>query len=135
MKTRLRRLHVNGRTCTWTASICHIPGELDCHRGIRLRVWGSGKNGQALQADLLSKTQPGPWGACATDDAYPTSGDVRAVIDYALTHGWQPNAVGGTFPLTESAHAATFDLPDFLLTDRLQNPNAPDPTARVLALA
>ena len=134
MKTRLRRLHVDGRTCTWTASICHLPGETDCHRGIRLRVWGAGKNGQALQVDLLSKTLPGPWGACATDNAYPTSRDVRTVVEYALVNGWEPDGVGGTFLLTETDHAATFDLTDCLLTDRLRNQIGSDPTMRVLAL-
>ena len=72
MRERLRRLHIDGREFVWKAAIRHVPGEGDCHRGIRLRVWGSGKNGRILQADLLSKSWPAPWGACATDDAYPT---------------------------------------------------------------
>lgn len=110
-----------------------MPGEVDCYRGIRLRVWGAGKNGRALQADLLSKTPPGPWGACATDAAYPTSGDVRAVVLYGLAHGWEPDAVGGTFLLTEAEHAGDFELADFLITDRLRDQDAADPAARVLA--
>ena len=127
MKTRLRKLHANSREFTWTSQIHHVTGR-DCHRCVRLRAWGAGKNSQALQADLLSKAVL-PWG-CATDDSYPTPMDVRAVIDYALTHGWDPDLTGGTFFLAESDHA--FELPGFFLTDRLRNPEAPDPTARVL---
>lgn len=69
-----------------------------------------GKNGQVLQADLLSKTWPGPWGACAADWAYPTPKDVRELIDYALRHGWEPDAIGGSFSLTEREHGAAFEL-------------------------
>ncbi|MEV8102735.1 MULTISPECIES: hypothetical protein [unclassified Streptomyces] len=87
-----------------------------------------------LQVDLLSKALPGPWGACATDGTYPTSRDVRAVVEYALVHGWEPDEVGGVFLLTESEHATAFELPEFLITDRIRNPDAPDPSARVLAL-
>jgi len=134
VKTRLRVLRVGNRRCAWTATICHVQGESDCHRGIRLRVWGSGKNSRALQVDLLSKTPSGPWGACATDGTYPTSRDVRAVVEYALVHGWEADEVGGMFLMTESEHAAAFELPDFLITDRVRDSDAPDPSARVLGL-
>ncbi|MFI0351329.1 hypothetical protein [Actinomadura sp. 9N407] len=130
MPERLRKLHIDGRTFVWKATIRHVPGEGDCHRGIRLRVWGSGKNGRILQADLLSKSWPGPWGACATDDAYPTLADVRTVIGYGLKHGWDPDARGGFHLLTERDH--DWELPGFLLTDRLLDPTAPDPTNRVI---
>ena len=91
-----------------------------------------GKTSQALQADLPSVTWPAPWGACATDNAYPTPADVRAVIGYALQHGWQPEHRGGTFVLSEREHATRFRLPDFLLTDRLRTPESPDPTTQVI---
>lgn len=94
-------------------------------------MWGAGKNSQVLRVDLLSKSQLGPWGACATDNTYPTPRDVREVVAYALDHGWDPEAAGGPFSLTESEHGATFELTDFLITDRLRNPDAPDPSARV----
>lgn len=129
MRTRLRRLHAGGREFAWTAQINHVAGERDCHRCVRLRVWGAGKNGRVLQADLLS-TAVLPWG-CATDCAYPTPKDVRRVVDYALTHGWDPDLAGGTFFLSESEHAGEFGLDDFLLTDRLRDDGAPDPTERV----
>jgi hypothetical protein len=101
------------------ARIGHVPGEGDCYRGIRLRVWGTGKNSRALQVDLISTTPSGPWGACAADWAYPASQDVRAVIDYALEQGWKLDEVGGTFRLSEAEHGATFALADFVITDRL----------------
>jgi hypothetical protein len=135
VKKRLRVLRVGNRGCAWTAEICHVRGESDCHRCIRLRVWGSGKNGRVLKVDLLSKAPPGPWSACATDNTYPTPRDVRAVVDYALVHGWEPDEVGGTFLLAESEHAAAFELTHFLITDRVRNPDAPDPSARVLDAA
>jgi hypothetical protein len=109
-----------------------VQGSLDCHRCIRLRAWRAGKTSQALQADLLSVAWPAPWGACATDGAYPTPADARAVISYALKHGWQPERRGGTFLLSEHEHAAGFTLPDFLLTDRLFKAESADPTTRVI---
>ncbi|MEV0403382.1 hypothetical protein [Actinoallomurus sp. NPDC050550] len=129
VKERLRKLYANGCEFTWTGQICHVAGERDCHRCIRVRVWGAGKNSSALQADLLSKAVL-PWG-CATDCNYPTPKDVRTVIDYALAHGWDPHLIGGTFFLSESGHASAFELADFLLTDRLRDEGAPDPTTRV----
>jgi hypothetical protein len=132
VRERLRRLRVGEREFVWTARIGHVPGERDCHRCIRLRVWGGGKNSRVLEADLLSKTWGLPWSACATDGAYPGSGDVRAVIDYALERGWDATATGGSFLLSERDHASAFELDDFLLTDRRRDPSAPDPTARVV---
>ncbi|AEV85895.1 hypothetical protein ACPL_5006 [Actinoplanes sp. SE50/110] len=110
-----------------------MPGSADCHRCIRVRAWGAGKNGQALQADLLSVAWGTPWSACSTDGSHPGPADIRAMIVYALTAGWQPERRGGTFPLTEAQHAETFRLPDFLLTDRLRTPCSGDPTERVIA--
>ncbi|WTY89366.1 hypothetical protein OG589_03020 [Sphaerisporangium sp. NBC_01403] len=107
--------------------IYHVAGERDCHRCIRLRVWGAGKNSRVLQADLLSKAVL-PWG-CATDGTYPTPKDVRTVIDYALTLGWDPDLVGGTFFLSENEHASEFELADFLLTDRLRELRGASPRA------
>ncbi|RKN45504.1 integrase [Micromonospora endolithica] len=132
MRTRLRQMRIGARTFVWRAEIRHVQGSGDCHRCIRLRVWGAGKTSQALQADLLSVAWPAPWGACATDGAYPTPADVRTVISHALEHGWQPEWRGGTFVLSEHEHAAGFTLPDFLLTDRLRTPESADPTVRVI---
>ncbi|GAA3246017.1 hypothetical protein [Nonomuraea helvata] len=130
MRARLRRLFADGREFVWTSHIHHVAGDRDCHRCVRLRVWGAGKNSRVLEADLLSKAIL-PWG-CATDNSYPTPGEVRKVIDHALAHGWDPGLVGGTFFLSE---ASAFELPDFLLTDRLRDEGAPDPTTRVFEAA
>ncbi|MGC5332304.1 integrase [Micromonospora sp. DT62] len=132
MRTRLRQMRIGARIFVWRAEIRHVLGSRDCHRCIRLRVWGAGKTSQALQADLLSVAWPAPWGACATDGTYPTPADVRAVIRYALEHGWQPERQGGTFVLAEHEHGSGFSLPDFLLTDRLRTPESADPTVRVI---
>jgi hypothetical protein len=132
MRTRLRQVRVDARTFVWRAQIHHVQGSGDCHRCIRVRAWGDGKTSQALEADLLSVAWPAPWGACATDGAYPAPADVRAVISYALEHGWQPELRGGTFVLSEREHATRFSLPGFLLTDRLRTPVGADPTVRVI---
>ncbi|HEY2670861.1 MAG TPA: integrase [Rugosimonospora sp.] len=132
MRPRLRKLHTDGHTYAWKADIRHVSGNGDCHRCIRLRIWGNGKNGRALQVDLLSKSYPGIWGtACAADDVHPGPADVRTVIRYALKRGWDPAASGGTFALSETGDGAAFELPGFLITDRLMTPEAPDPTVRV----
>jgi len=132
VRTRLRRLRIDGRTFVWQASIRHVQGSGDCHRCIRVRVWGAGKTSQVLQADLLSVAWPAPMGACATDGAYPTPSDARAIISYALKHGWQPERRGGAFVLSEHDDAAGLTLPDFLLTDRLRTLESADPTVRVV---
>ena len=119
VRTRLRRLRVDGWPFVWRAEISHVRGSGDCHRCIRVRAWGAGERSQALQADLLSLTWPAPWGACASDGAYPEAADMRAAIGYAMEHGWQPDRLGGTFVMSEREHAALFSLPGFLLTDRL----------------
>ncbi|MFJ8577582.1 integrase [Micromonospora sp. NPDC093277] len=124
-------MRIDARTFVWCAEIGHVQGSGDCHRYIRLRAWGGGKTSQALQADLLSAAWGLPWG-CATDVSYPTPANVRAVIGYALRHGWQPETRGGTFVLSEHEHAAGFALPGFLLTDRLRTPESGDPTLRVV---
>lgn len=129
MRARLRKLYAGGREFVWTGQIHHVSGEHECHRCVRLRVWGAGKNSRVLQADLLSKAVL-PWG-CATDSTYPTPKDVRRVIDHALTHGWDPELAGGAFFLSGDEHASEFELADFLLTDRLRDDGAPDPTVRV----
>ena len=132
MRTRLRQLRIDARIFVWRAEIHHVQGSGDCHRCIRVRAWGAGKTSRALQADLLSLTWPAPWGACATDGAYPAPADVRAIISYAAKHGWRPELRGGTFVLSEREHAARFSLPGFLLTDRLRTSESADPTIRVI---
>ncbi|WP_433378376.1 integrase [Actinoplanes sp. CA-142083] len=132
MRIRLRRLHIGERAFVWRAEIGHVEGSSDCHRRIRVRVWGGGRNGQALQADLLSTAWGTPWTACATDGSYPTSGDVRALIDFGLAHGWEPDRRGGTFVLPEESG---FALPaSFTGNWLVMEPGGADPTARVSSL-
>lgn len=92
-----------------------------------MRAWGAGKTSQVLQADLLSKNMR----PCATDWAFPASGEIRAIVDYALANGWTSDHTG-TWALTEAAHSDRFELPKFLLTDRPVDHTAPDPTLRVI---
>jgi hypothetical protein len=131
MGRRLRKLQIGDHTFAWTAEIGHLQGQRDCHRCIRLRVWGDGKNSRPLQVDLLSTTWSAPYG-CATDSAYPTPADVKTVIVQALRSGWQPAVKGGVFLLTEQEHAESFELPNFLIIDRRQKQDTPDPTALVI---
>ncbi|WP_203826805.1 integrase [Actinoplanes palleronii] len=132
MRTRLRHLRHGPRVYAWRAEIHHLRGSRDCHRCVRVRIWGAGKTGQALQADLLSLAL-GPAGACETDGSSPRPADVRAVLAYALRHGWNPDRRGGTFALTEMLHGETFTLAGFVLTDRLRTPHGADPSERVAA--
>ena len=83
MRERVRRVRAEGREYTWRAEIRRVSDP----RVIRVRVWGAGKNSQALQADL---TPPDDWG-------YPEPADVRALIRTGLAQGWRPEAGGGTF--------------------------------------
>ncbi len=133
MRTRLRTLRIGERTYTWRATIGQIAGDgVDQHRCVRVRAWGAGKTGLALEADLLSKATGVGWTPAATDGSYPASADVRRLIEHALALGWDPGVLGGTFRLTEE-HGV--ELPGFLLTDRVRDPGAPDPTARVIRAA
>ncbi|GAA3310161.1 hypothetical protein GCM10020219_015310 [Nonomuraea dietziae] len=117
VKTRLRALRIDGRTYVWTARIGHTVHSDDCRRFVRLRVWGSGKNGQALQADLVSTYEGGPWGYCATDTSYPTPRDVRTVIERAIQRGWDPLTRGGTFLLRTGDPSSAPELADFVIAD------------------
>ncbi|MEQ0560463.1 hypothetical protein ABJI51_15350 [Amycolatopsis sp. NEAU-NG30] len=133
MRTRLRTLRIGERTYTWRATIGQVAGDgVDLHRCIRVRVWGAGKTGRALEADLLSKATSMGWTPAATDGSYPEPADVRSLVEHALALGWDPAALGGTFRLTEE-HGV--ELPGFLLTDRLRDPGALDPTGRVVRAA
>ncbi|MEV7549389.1 hypothetical protein AB0N89_07180 [Amycolatopsis sp. NPDC089917] len=130
MRKRLRTLRIGERAYTWRATIGQVDGDgVDSRRCVRVRAWGAGKNGRALEADLLSKAMSVGWTPAATDGSYPEPADVRFLIESALALGWDPGALGGTFRLTEE-HGV--ELPGFLLTDRVRDPDARDPSARVI---
>ncbi|MFI7540107.1 hypothetical protein [Actinoplanes sp. NPDC049599] len=60
MRDRLRKLHFEGREFTWKADIRAAPGtDGRRRRFIRVRVWGAGKTGCVLQADLMEAPAPG----------------------------------------------------------------------------
>ncbi|AGZ39470.1 hypothetical protein [Actinoplanes friuliensis] len=88
MKSRLRRLHLDGRVFTWKGEVRHAG----TRRFIRVRAWGAGKNSRPLQADLHERpNQTYP---------YPTADDVRTLVTHALAAGWTPEAHGAAFVLT-----------------------------------
>ncbi|MFC4854245.1 hypothetical protein [Actinophytocola glycyrrhizae] len=88
MRERLRRLHADGREHTWRAEIRYVSGR----REVRVRAWGAGKNGQALQVDVHPATPADEW-------MYPEPANVRTLIRTALARGWHPETRGGTFTL------------------------------------
>lgn len=61
MRDRLRTLHAAGRRYRWVPTIGETTHDGMLKRTIRLRVWGgsAGKNGRALQADLISTAPSG----------------------------------------------------------------------------
>ena len=129
MRSRLRKLHLDGREFTWKADIRSVAGpEGLLHRCIRLRVWGAGKNGRALQVDLA---EPHPSASAVASGhryvetdvqgsgerySFPTSADVRALVLHGLSAGWRPETVGGTFHVTP---ADDIELPGLVITDLL----------------
>lgn len=133
MRNRLRTLRARAHSYTWRATIGSVRGDgVDLHRCVRVRVWGAGRNSLALEADLLSKATSVGWTPADTDGSYPSAADVRRLVEHALAAGWDPGALGGTFRLTEE-HG--LELPGFLITDRVRDPGAPDPTERVIRAA
>ncbi|GAA4578674.1 hypothetical protein GCM10023176_55010 [Micromonospora coerulea] len=129
MRSRLRKLHIDGREFTWKAGIRSASGpDGRLHRCIRVRVWGAGKNGRALQVDLTERPHPASTVALThryveTDVhgsgetyPFPTAADVRVLVRYGLIAGWTPEALGGTFQVTS---AAGLELPGFAITDLL----------------
>ena len=113
MKIRMRTLRAGSREFKWTAEVCwYRDVKLEDRRCVRVRVWGGGKNGCMLLADLES-TSSGPWGG-VPDSSYPTPRDVRAITDYALEHGWGPAAIGGRHELRADAG---MEIPGFRITE------------------
>ncbi|WP_432969362.1 integrase [Dactylosporangium sp. CA-233914] len=114
MRQRLRRLHIDGREYTWKADVRGAPGpDGRRHRCIRVRVWGAGKTGCALQADVTER----PASTAATERyPFPAAEHVRALIAHGLRSGWVPETRGGAFQVTA---AAGVTLPGFAVTDLL----------------
>jgi hypothetical protein len=109
MSTRIRTLRIGATEFKWTAEL-HEP------LLVRLRIWGGGKNGCMLRADLASSGDAGMLWGDAPDIAYPTPRVVRTIIEYALDHGWDPAAVGGRHDIERGAE---LEIPGFHFTGQL----------------
>jgi hypothetical protein len=70
----------------------------------------------AADPDLASAGDAGLPRGDAPDIAYPTPGVVRAIIEYALDHGWDPASVGGRHDIETDGG---LEIPGFHVTDRL----------------
>jgi hypothetical protein len=105
MRARLRTLRIGAKEFRWTA-------QLGGPRNVRVRVWGGGKNGCMLRADLEATSDSGRW-FDDPDAAYPTPRVVRAIVDYALDHGWDPAAIGGRHILGTDTKV---EIPGFRIT-------------------
>ena len=102
MRERLRKVHVDGREFTWKADIRGSPGADGRRlRYIRVRVWGAGKNGCVLQADMTEL--PVPASPEETTYAYPSAAIVRRLVSWGLEAGWTPEQVGGVFRVSSTA--------------------------------
>ena len=109
-KRELRKITVAGATFVWNADWTYIKvGEesYSFRRTIHLHIRGATNRSQPLYVDLC-----GPIG---DDHAYVLPRQVRAVIEYGLTHGWDPTTQGGPFWLTG---ADTPVLDGLVITDR-----------------
>lgn len=113
MRERLRKLHFNGREFTWMADIRAGPGaDGRRRRYIRVRVWGAGKTGCVLQADMTES--PAPATPDETTYAYPSAAIVRRLVSWGLEAGWQPEKVGGVFRVSSTVGPV---LPGLSLVD------------------
>ncbi len=111
----LRTITIEGRAFRWIADWIDIEGR----RTIRLRVWGGTKTSQALQAHLVATFREFRAAVergeilrrtAVVDDTYIRPRDVRAAIEYALAHGWDPRASGQPFRLTAADASPSDDL-------------------------
>ena len=109
MRLRLRTLRIGAAEFKWTAELCPP-------RCVRVRVWGGGKNGRRLVVDLAASGDPGSWGD-DPDAAYPTPRVVRALIEHALDHGWNPADTGGGLEIWD---VGDLEVPGFCVTDILE---------------
>ena len=101
MRERLRKLHLDDREFTWMADIRSAPGaDGRRRRYIRVRVWGAGKTGCVLQADLTELPAPTTE---ETTYAYPSAAIIRQLVTWGLAAGWQPEQVGGVFRVSAAA--------------------------------
>jgi hypothetical protein len=104
---------IGPRRFAWVVETRYAPERTDRRPYARLRIWGSDKTSRMLRADLV----PLSW--VPGRPRLPGPRQVRAIIDYALGHGWQPEVPGTPFVLTHSKHGAGLSLMAFALVDDL----------------
>jgi hypothetical protein len=118
-KMPLRTIVVQGATFHWKADWVYVEGI----RTVRLRVWGGDKTSRQLHAHLIAtfhtfrarvargEIEVG-WlnYLYALDTAYVQPRDVRAIIEYALGHGWDPHTSGTPFCLGASDPSPSEEL-------------------------
>lgn len=85
---RLRRITISGSTFYYTAKWRYPDG----HRTVILTVWGDDKSHRPLRANIRA------WAI--------TPKGVRAIIEYALTRGWNPATRGAPFDLSANELAS-----------------------------
>lgn len=122
----------NRSLVTRSASRSHAKADRAAREeGIRSPQCGGRPRGLRLAGEELVRRP------CARPGGRPTRSDVGMDPQGVLGHpdAPLPGPGGEVFPLTESAHGGAFELTDFLITDRLRNPDAPDPSARVASAA
>lgn len=120
MKKELRKIVIEDRPFWWKADWFYHP---DQSRILQVRIWGGGKGSRSLFVNLTSK-----WVEYPASCSYPLPKDIRAIILYALAHGWNPPARGEAHWLKEKRDQ--LELEDLLLTDVGRLPQAPGPLAR-----
>jgi hypothetical protein len=120
MKKKLRKIVIEDKLFGWKADWFYHADE---SRILRVRIWGGDKRSQPLCVNLTSK-----WVEYPTYQAYPRPKDIRAIILYALTHGWNPSVRGEPYWLKEESDQ--LELEELLLTDVGHLPQAPGPLAR-----
>lgn len=113
---KLRTITINGVPFRWIADWGYDERGV---RTVRLRVWGGDKTRQALHAHLVA-TFHGlrqvvargeiPLPTTVVDDTNIRPREVRALIEYGLVHGWNPQASGKPFCLTAADPSPSDDL-------------------------
>jgi hypothetical protein len=96
MKTRLRRLTIDGLTYRWAVGIRHNGGSITEQSLIQVRVWGDQRGSAPLIVDVVIAQ----WGFI-----YVLPSEVRTIIEAGLASGWQPGQRGSPFTLPEAFYA------------------------------
>jgi hypothetical protein len=114
-RVKLRTITINGVPFHWIADWSYAEGV----RIVRLRVWGGDKTRQTLHAHLVATFHglreavargDGRLPTTIVDTSYIAPREVRTLIEYGLAHGWDPQASGKPFCLTEADPSPSGEL-------------------------